>query len=137
VKTQAISFNLNFATILSLTVYTLDGEVLFLRKPSGQTSHWYNLAARTGAMETETQDAIQVILQISPFERIDKIKNQDGTYILSHQYCKSDGHWHPCCPPVSLATYTDERALFVIQRCPHYGKRDGQDILMPALHKSH
>lgn len=88
-------------------------------------------------METAMTVEVQVVQQLSGFERVVKMRNHDGLWVLSHQYCNSDAHWRPCCPPVPLSVYTDERALFTIQRCPHYGKRNGHETILPALHKHH
>ncbi len=86
-------------------------------------------------MDTHTEDDIQVIVQVSETERIAKLQNHDGSIILSHQYRNSEGHWRACCPPVPLSVYTNERAIFVLQRCPHYGKRDGHEVILPSLRR--
>lgn len=86
-------------------------------------------------MDIATHEDVKVVEQVSEHERIVKIKDHNGVLFLSHQYCNSEGHWRACCTPISLSVYTDERAQVVIERCPHYGKRDGHETHLPALHR--
>jgi hypothetical protein len=88
-------------------------------------------------MEIATLEDAIVVEQVSEHERIVKIKDHNGVLFLSHQYCNSEGHWRPCCVPIPLSVYTDARARVVIERCPHYRKREGHEAVLPALRKHH
>jgi hypothetical protein len=85
-------------------------------------------------MDTHTEDDIQVIVQVSETERIAKLQNHDGPSSFRTNTATPRAIGGLVAPRCPFGLYRREGHLRVTT-LPHYGKRDGHEVILPSLRR--